>query len=300
MDVDLGGFLNQTSSYDYNDSYEYEVDPEPTQASQPSGWSLGAPLCKISGAVFNINFYCGIFLLVCISLVRCLSCLSSIQGKLAVSHGICLLVYLISILLTIPDWIFLMPVKDKNGEEKTVCVHNYSPSGFDQQLFSRLPHHTLGFLLPATTLIICCSSILLRLQSRSKSRQKQRAVMVIVPLVTVFLLCWMPYNITLIVDTYRNLNQEPHGDDFSGNSEGSLETALKVTFALGCVHACLRPLLYFGLCRNFRKRTLAMLRCATFEPEGSLWELGVDKEGLPGQSPEGEALKQITDKQHQV
>ncbi|XP_056237835.1 C-X-C chemokine receptor type 3-like [Seriola aureovittata] len=260
------------------------------QAGQSYGWPFGDALCKISGAVFNINFYCGIYLLVCI----CLDCCQFITNttplfflkKPVLGHLSCLLVWVISLLLSIPDLIFLM------AEEDAMCVPKYPQSETNWKRLSRLLHHTLGFLLPTATLIICCSCALRRLQCRSESLQKQRAIMVILPLVVVFFLCWMPYNITLIVDTYLNSSKKPH-DGSSGNPEGSLNTALMVTTGLGCVHSCLRPLLYLGLCGNFRKRSLAMLRCAANESISSLWELGVGKEVLPDQSHEGE-LKQMT------
>lgn len=172
------------------------------------------------------------------------------------------------------------------AQEKALCVHSYS-------LVSRLLHHTLSFLL-AAALITCCSCILLR----SKGLLKQRAVIFILVLDVVFFLCWMPYNIALTVDTFRSSSKEPDG--ISGNPESSLKKALMVTSALGCFHACLRPLLYLGLCGNFRKRTLAMLRCATVESKSSLWELGVGEEAPPDQSHEGEERKQMTSVDHQV
>ncbi|XP_044064740.1 C-X-C chemokine receptor type 3-like isoform X2 [Siniperca chuatsi] len=257
-------------------------------------------LCKISGTVFNINFYCGILLLVCISLDCYLSIAHGIQlysqKRPMLAHISCLMVWLSSLLLTIPDWIFVVARKDP-AQEKTECVHNYSQSVGDWRLASRLLHHMLGFLLPTVTLIICCSYILLQLQRSSKGLRRQRAIMVILPLVVVFFLCWVPYNITLIVDTIRSSSKEPD-DHLSGSPKGSLKTALMATSVLGCFHTCLRPLLYLSLCGNFRRRTLAMLRCATVESESSLWELGVGEEALPDQSHEGEMLKQMTSVDH--
>lgn len=174
-------------------------------------------------------------------------------------------------------------------QSKTLCVHSYSHSAKGWWLMSHLRHHILGFLLPTVCLIICCSSIILRLQRRSRGLQTQRHIMVILSLVGVFFLCWMPYNITLIVDTIRG--KRPHDD--------SLETALKVTFSLGCVHACLRPPLYMGLCANFRRQILAILRCATVESESSLWELGVGEAALPDQSHVNGEREQMTSVVHQ-
>lgn len=272
------------------------------QAAHHSGWCFGVVFCKICGAVFNINFYCGIFLLVCISLDHYLSATHAIQlysrRKPWFGHISCLSVWLVSLLLTIPDLIYLVAHNDQ-GQRKTLCVHSYSESGSDSLLWSRVFHHTVGFVLPAAVLIICCSCVLLRLHRSPKGVQRQRAFMVILPLVVVFFGCWAPYNITLIVDTFKNSSKEPHSG-LSRSPGVSLKGALMVTSALGCIHACLRPLLYLGLCGNFRKRALAMLRCATVESKSSLLELGVGEEALPHQSHEGEALKQITSVEHPV
>ncbi|TDH11598.1 hypothetical protein EPR50_G00062310 [Perca flavescens] len=259
------------------------------QATQQCGWCFWGFLCKICGAVFNINFYCGIFLLVCISLDRYLSIVHATQlysqKKPRLAHISCLSVWLVSLILTIPHWIFLEATKDE-------CVHSYT----DWKLASRLLHHTLGFLLPAVTLIICCSCILLQLKRSAEGLQKQRAIMVILPLVVAFFLCWMPYNITLIVDTIMNSAKKPD-IVLSGNPQRSLKKALMVTSGLGCMHACLRPLLYLGLCGNFRKRTLAMLKRTTVESESSLWELGVGEEAPPDQSREEQEAMTSVDHQ---
>ncbi|XP_070691852.1 C-X-C chemokine receptor type 3-like [Pempheris klunzingeri] len=254
------------------------------QAAQSCGWCFGVILCKISRAVFNLNYYCGILLLICISLDHYQSITHATQQYAQktprLAHIKCLLVWLTSLLLVIPDFIFMVVVKDPAQEKALLCFDSFS-------LVGRLLHHTLGFLLPTAALIICCSRILLR----SKGLQKERSTIFILLLVVVFFLCWTPYNITLIVDTLRNRSQEL-GDP--------LKTPLMVTSALGCFHACLRPLLYVGLCGNFRKHTLAMLRCATVESESSLWELGVANEAPPDQSHEREELKQMTSVDHQV
>lgn len=270
------------------------------QATQRCGWCLQGFLCKISGAVLNINFYCGILLLLCISVDLYLTTIHAnqlySQKRPRLVHISCLLVWLVSLILTIPDWIFVVARKTT---AQTLCVHKYSQSATGWQLVSRMLPHALGFLLPATALIICCSCILLRLQRSPTGLQRQRSIMVTLPLVAAFFLCWIPYNITLIVDIARSNSKETN-DSLSGNPEGSLRKALMATSALACIHACLRPLLYLVLCGNFRKRTLAMLRRATVESVGSLWELGVGEEALPDQSHEEEELKQMTSVDHQV
>lgn len=263
------------------------------QATQHFGSSGQDFFCKIGAAIFNVNFYCGILLLVCISLDRYLSIVHANQlyslKRRRLAQISCQLVWLISVILTIPDWIFV--VAEKDSAQQTQCVHKYNKSATDWRLVSRLPHHMLGFLLPATAMIILCICILLRLQCCSKGLKKQKSIVVLLLLVVVFLLCWIPYNITLIVDTFRSSAQKPEGG-LSENPQGLLKTALMITFSMGCIHACLRPLLYFGLCANFRKQILAILRGASVKSESSLWELSVGEKALPKQGHEEEELKQ--------
>ncbi|XP_014056833.1 C-X-C chemokine receptor type 3 [Salmo salar] len=235
----------------------------PFWAAQATGeWSFGTPLCKITGAIFTINFYCGIFLLACISLDRYLSVVHAVQmysrRKPWMVQASCLSVWLLSILLSIPDWHFLESVRDTR-RDKQECVHNYpslSQSGFDWRLASRLLYHMVGFLLPSAVLLFCYSCILLRLQRGSQGLQKQRAVRVILALVLVFFLCWTPYNITLMVDTlYSNSTLVD-----TCESRKALDISLTATSSLGYLHCSLNPVLYAFVGVKFRHHLLDMLR----------------------------------------
>ncbi|XP_014266079.3 C-X-C chemokine receptor type 3 isoform X2 [Maylandia zebra] len=236
---------------------------------------------RVFGVVFKLNYYCGIFLLVCISLQNYLSAIHGIQlyshGRHWLVHISCLSVWLISVLLTAPDWIFL--VGKNNYTEVNTCVNIYPQSGTDWQLWSRLLHHIFGLVLPGLMLMIFCSHMLRR-QCSCNGLPIPRNVTVILSLVVVFCLCWMPYNFILVLDTLQNRLRDPANDSQEG-SESSLKTLLTVTSALGCLHASLRPLLYLGLCGNFRQHLLAMLRCSKTEPKGSLWDLGVGQRQQP-------------------
>ncbi|XP_041708389.1 C-X-C chemokine receptor type 3 isoform X2 [Coregonus clupeaformis] len=231
-------------------------------AQAAGGWRFGTPLCKITGALFTINFYCGIFLLACISLDRYLSVVHAVQmysrRKPWMVQASCLSVWLLSLLLSIPDWHFLESVRDTR-RDKVECVHNYpslSQSGFDWRLASRLLYHTVGFLLPSAVLLFCYSCILLRLLRGSQGLQKQRAVRVILVLVLVFFLCWTPYNITLMVDTLYSNNTL--GD--TCENQKALDISLTATSSLGYMHCSLNPVLYAFVGVKFRRHLLDMLR----------------------------------------
>ncbi|KAL3059722.1 hypothetical protein OYC64_014340 [Pagothenia borchgrevinki] len=230
------------------------------QSAQEEGWTFGTPLCKITGAVFTINFYCGIFLLACISLDRYLSIVHATQmysrRNPRVVHISCLAVWIFSLLLSLPDWVFYDAVQDDRRGNRTECVPNYfrfDPNRvFDWELASRMLSHTAGFLLPSAVLIFCYSCILHRLRCGSQGLQKQKAFRIIVAVVVVFFICWTPYHITLMVDTLH-----------SGNSCGvrvSLQKAMVVTSSLGYLHCSLNPILYAFVGVKFRRQLVDILR----------------------------------------
>ncbi|CAL8258583.1 unnamed protein product [Boreogadus saida] len=233
-----------------------------TQAT-PVGWVFGTPFCKVAGALFTINFYCGIFLLACISLDRYLSIVHAThmysRRKPWMVQASCLSVWLLSLLLSIPDWVFLKAINDERIGNKVECIHDYplrSQSDIDWRLVSRLFYHILGFILPSAILIFCYSCILLRLRQGPHGFQKQRAVLVILALVVVFFVCWTPYNVTLMIDTLH-MN---HTMEHSCTSRNSLNKAIIVTACLAYLHCSLNPVLYAFMGVKFRHQLLKMLR----------------------------------------
>ncbi|XP_034552858.1 C-X-C chemokine receptor type 3.1 isoform X2 [Notolabrus celidotus] len=227
------------------------------QAAQDDGWTFGTPLCKITGAVFTINFYCGIFLLACISLDRYLSIVHATQmyssKKPWVVHISCSTVWIFSVLLSIPDWYFLEAVMAPRRDNKTECVRNYLHAGVEGwRLSSRVIYHTVGFLLPSVVLIFCYSCILRRLQCGSQGLQKQKAFRVIMAVVIVFFVCWTPYNITLMVDTLIS--------NGTCGVRAALRKAIVVTCSLGYLHCSLNPILYAFVGVKFRRQLLDILR----------------------------------------
>lgn len=229
----------------------------------------------------QFNFYCGIFLLACISLERYLSIVHATQmysrRKPFVVQLSCSAVWLFSLLLSVPDWIFLEAVKDSR-RDKTECLPNYLKFASQPEvglqllslaeddlndafqpvaewrLASRLLYHVVGFLLPSVVLIFCYSSILQRLRCGSQGFQKQKAFRVIMGVVVVFFVCWTPYNITLMVDTFHSSSSSE-----TCGSRTSLEKAKTITATIGYLHCSLNPILYAFIGMKFRRQLLNIL-----------------------------------------
>ena len=226
-------------------------------------------LCSVS----QINFYCGIFLLACISLDRYLSIVHATHmyshRKPWMVHASCLSVWLLSLLLSIPDWLFMRVMTNERMGNRSECVHDYplrSESSVDWRLVSRLFYHVVGFILPSAVLVFCYSCILLRLRQGAHSFQKRRAVYVILALVVVFFVCWTPYNVSLMVDTLHMNRTVEH----SCTSRTSLNKAIVVTACLAYLHCSLNPVLYAFIVK-FRQQLLKMLRALGCRVKTRAW-----------------------------
>ncbi|KAL0172368.1 hypothetical protein M9458_032679, partial [Cirrhinus mrigala] len=217
-----------------------------------------------------INFYCGIFMLSCISLDRYLSIVHAVQmysrKKPMVIHCCCLMVWFFCLLLSIPDWIFLVATVDSRRQGRTECVPDYLPDS-QRRLASRWLYHVLGFIFPALIMVFCYTCILLRLQRGSQYKQKKRAIRVIVALVVAFFIHWTPYNITLIADTMQTNGTLTHGNT-SCESTTALDLALTATSTLAYLHCCVNPVLYAFVGVKFRQHLLDMLRPLGFTLKG--------------------------------
>ncbi|XP_066539992.1 C-X-C chemokine receptor type 3-like [Hoplias malabaricus] len=245
-------------------------------------WIFGTVVCKVTGALFQMNFYCGIFLLACISLDRYLSIVHAVQmysrKKPWLIQLSCMAVWFFSLMLSIPEWIYLKAVEDFR-REKIECVPNY-PFNTHWRTTSRWLYHLVGSLIPALVILFCLICILLTLQIGSQGKQKQRAMRVILALVVVFFICWTPYNLTLLVDTiHTNLSHSNSSD--ACDTTTALDIALSITSTLGYLHCCMNPILYAFVEVKFRRHLLDMAsrrngRESTVSHQTSIWSESVD------------------------
>ncbi|MCJ8728883.1 hypothetical protein PDJAM_G00009060 [Pangasius djambal] len=226
-------------------------------ADAVKGWSFGTGLCKLAGALFKINFCCGIFLLVCISLDLYLSVVHAVQTCSRTRPWqvqlICLAVWFFCLLLSIPDWMYLKAASGPEQEYYIECVYEYSSEA--SRLASHLLYFILGFLLPAIVLLYSYACVLLQFRSDQRV-QKQRAVRVILALVLAFFISWTPYSIALLGDTFHFSSSKSKGD-----CEDHRWTAVRSTAVLGFLHSCFNPLIYFCFSEKFRHWVLTIVKC---------------------------------------
>ncbi|MBN3307068.1 CXCR5 protein, partial [Amia calva] len=107
----------------------------------------------------------------------------------------------------------------------------------------------------------CYSAVVITLSHSQRSLDKQGAIRLALLITAVFCLCWLPYNLVLLLDTLHDMNALSLD---TCKSRDQMRQALMVTESLGYTHCCLNPLLYAFLGVRFRQdlcRLLASWGC---------------------------------------
>lgn len=217
-------------------------------------WIFGSALCKLAGALFNINFYAGALLLACISFDRYLSIVHATQlyrrGLRAHVILTCIAVWGLCLLFALPDFIFLSASYDQRLSA-THCQYNFPQVG---RTALRLLQLVAGFLLPLLVMAYCYARILAVLLV-SRGHRRFRAMRLVVVVVVAFAICWTPYHLVVLVDILMDLGALAR----NCGRESHVDIAKSVTSGMGYMHCCLNPLLYAFVGVKFREQMWMLL-----------------------------------------
>ncbi|MFT7809276.1 atypical chemokine receptor 4 [Arapaima gigas] len=229
-------------------------------ANAVHGWELGLAMCKLTSAMYAINFSCGMLFLACISIDRYLAVLGPGRGhKLRCWQrvAVCLFVWATALVLGAPDMIFAT-VKQITADRKA-CIAVYS-NGMATPTKATLEilDVVLSFLLPFLVMIFCYIQLARTLNRIPEARRgkKKQAFRVLVAVVGVFVITQLPYNIIKFcraMDIIYTL--VTHCELSKG-----LDRAMQVTESLALSHSCLNPVLYAFLGSSFRQHLLKLLK----------------------------------------
>ncbi|NXG57235.1 ACKR3 protein, partial [Hemiprocne comata] len=206
---------------------------------QHNQWQMGEVTCKITHLVFSINLYSSIFFLACMSVDRYLSV------KKITRRCICILVWLLAFVASLPDTYYLQTVSTTN---ETYCRPVYPEESFKEWLIAmELISVVLGFLIPFP-IIAVFYFLLAKTISTSSDQERKSNGKIISSYVVVFLVCWLPYHLAVLLDIFYSLHFIP----FSCQLENFLYATLHTTQCFSLLHCCVNPVLYSFIHRNYR------------------------------------------------
>ncbi|XP_033843352.1 C-X-C chemokine receptor type 1-like [Periophthalmus magnuspinnatus] len=228
-------------------------------ASVTLGWIFGDAMCKIVTVFQELSFYSSILFLSCISVDRYLVIVHAMEerrkDRKILSWMACAAVWLVGAFLSLPG-LFSSAYASQNSSQ-IVCHERYDPTSADSwRLATRILRHTLGFLIPLAVMLICYGVTIQRLLQIRGGFQKQKAMRVIVCVVAAFLLCWMPYHLAVMADTFFRTKLVP----YQCPARLAVDRAMLATHSLGLLHACVNPVVYAFVGVKFRRRFMQILR----------------------------------------
>lgn len=230
------------------------------------GWAFGTALCKSTSALYKINFFSSMFLLTCISVDRYVSIVQSTKAqnskelRLARSKVVCVFVWLLSIILSVPEFLFARTKEDYEGNHFCTMVY-WNNENNRTKILVLVLQICMGFCIPLLVMIYCYS-IIIRTLLKAKNFEKHKALRVILAVVTVFVLSQLPYNSMLVVEAAQAANTTIT----DCNEARGFDIATQVMKSVAYMHSCLNPLLYAFIGVRFRKDLKRLYRkygCAT-------------------------------------
>ncbi|XP_041667314.1 chemokine-like receptor 1 [Cheilinus undulatus] len=204
-----------------------------------SHWPFGLLLCRLTSSVLFLNMYSSVFLLVLISMDRCIMISFPVWShnhrRVQKAFGVVLLMWLLSALLTLPSLIFRQTTIHGSV---TQCHTNYM--GHSRHRAVVLTRFICGFLIPFLMIVICCSVLAFKMTRLTMKSTKPYKVMA--ALILSFFFCWVPYHSFVLLEL-----------DLQNQSVEVIQTGLKVGATLAAANSFLSPVLYVFIGNDFKQ-----------------------------------------------
>ncbi|XP_039868533.1 chemokine-like receptor 1 [Simochromis diagramma] len=233
-------------------------------------WPFGNFMCKLDATTISLNMFASVYILVVISVDRCVSVVCPVwtQNNRNVRNAfyVSLCVWVLALIVNIQFFFFMHT--EEVSKNTTYCFSSVedfkyaTPSVFHT---ISITHFLLGFAVPFTVIVACYAVIIHRLRTnRNLASQSSRPFKVIASIIVTFFLCWGPY---YIIDLIQLVVFIPPNETF----HYAFRIVLYVAENLVVLHCCLNPLLYVFLRQDFKaeiqKSILNVLESAFQEEE---------------------------------
>ncbi|XP_050187450.1 C3a anaphylatoxin chemotactic receptor [Myiozetetes cayanensis] len=246
-------------------------------------WPYGWFLCKVIPSVIIFTMFASVFLLVAISIDRCLLVMKPVWCQ---NHRTVKFILLICSGIWILAFIFCCPVfyyrETSIYDGKTECGYSfgddqvldyinesvnesgeeYSPLAYNGNdllgniyegdysvplalVVINITRAVFGFVLPFGIMAVCYVLIVFRTHAKQFSKPRNRMLRTVVLVVAAFFTCWAPYHVVGILSLVPSLR--------TGLTE-SLILWDHLSTALAYANSCINPLLYVFVGRDFRAK----------------------------------------------
>uniref|UniRef100_A0A8C4ZT60 Formyl peptide receptor 1 n=2 Tax=Gadus morhua TaxID=8049 RepID=A0A8C4ZT60_GADMO len=245
-------------------------------------WPFGKFMCKLNSTVGFLNMFASVYILVVISIDRCVSVVWPVwaQNHRSVRKASCvsLGVWVLALFLSSPYFIFRDTGASFNDEDIINCFSNFALSDdyetpavnqlrqFRHQAMT-ITRFLLGFVVPFTIVVSCYAVIIHRLRRNRSLARSGRPFKIIAAVITAFFLCWAPYHIMALIELVNHVAAE-----FSETLDHVTTIGVPIATSLAFLNSCLNPLLYVFMGQDFKekiRRSILKVLESAFQEEQS-------------------------------
>ncbi|NXP48121.1 PAR1 protein, partial [Heliornis fulica] len=232
-----------------------------------NNWVFGPQMCRFVTAAFYCNMYCSIMLMTTISFDRFLAVVYPMQSlgwrTLTRATMICFIIWLVAITGVIP---FLM--REQTVEIPKLNITTCHDVLRESELRSYYLHFfsifsSVFFVVPFIISTVCYMCIIRCLSSSTiveKQNKKTRALLLCVAVFAVFIICFGPTNILLLI----------HYIHFSyNNSLEYLYFAYLLCVCISSINCCIDPFIYYYASSQYQRQLVSLFSCKTSDPNSS-------------------------------
>ncbi|KAM9360591.1 proteinase-activated receptor 1 [Symphorus nematophorus] len=228
-----------------------------------NNWIYGSFMCRVVIAAFYCNMYCSVLLIACISIDRFLAVVYPMNSLTwrspQTASAVCAAMWLLALggvspLLISGQTMYLSDLGI------TTC-HDVQDDLQTYYLYFFPIYSSIFFFIPLVFTVVCYVRIIQALAAanvENRSRKTRAVVMAVVVLV-VFVVCFTPTNIILMV----------HYVQVSHRSGDSSYQAYLLSMCVGSLSCCLDPVLYYFGSSQCQKQVAMLLRCRRLAPAES-------------------------------
>ena len=231
------------------------------------GGQLGQALCKLLPFFGNASFVVSIQNLILIAVDRFGAVVFPLRSPL-IRSKLCpffiLATWMFAIVFISPDLLAFEVVEYPEGAR---CVRRWKKVFGESLSFASFlqAHNILFTYIPVLLLVILYSIIFIKLktqahpgeQSTNNQQQRKRTnrnvLQMSIAIVTVFVLCWLPYNTNHLMIEYQ---------DSSAHFSCSFQIYFVVTFFMIHAYCAINPIICFMFSSNYRQGVKRLMKCS--------------------------------------
>ncbi|XP_005463497.2 chemokine-like receptor 1 [Oreochromis niloticus] len=226
-------------------------------------WPFGKFMCKLNTTISFLNMFASVYILVVISVDRCVSVVWPVWAQnhrnARKASYVSLCVWVVALILSAPYFIFRDVGPSYHNKDIINCFNNFALSDDEDtydptELFRHqamiFTRFLLGFVVPFTVIVSCYAVIIHSLRrNRTLANQSSRPFKIIAAIIITFFLCWSPFHIMGLIEMANSMPEYS-----SEILDDIIIIGSPIATSLAFLNSCLNPLLYVFMGQDFKDK----------------------------------------------